>query len=195
MHNDISTNKNCLTMIKFMGRIVNFLGECTFKIMFYSFVIVQSKSTVTAPSPPAWHDWGYTNAFIVLMSIKMPENRGMNFKISNVNEFSFFLLHVHMYGVGQRLDKLTHMQQMNQIKHSELRPTRSYVTPGPLVMQATEDQTILRKCGQGRQVATSTSRLNILILNELYKQSKENTLGFYFQSSGLKFLILIFQFT
>ena len=40
MHNDISINNNYLMMIEFMGRMLNFSGECTFKIIFYYFVTV-----------------------------------------------------------------------------------------------------------------------------------------------------------
>lgn len=39
MHDDISKNKNCLTMMEFMGKMLNFSGEYTFK-MFQSFVTV-----------------------------------------------------------------------------------------------------------------------------------------------------------
>lgn len=47
----------------------------------------------------AW--MGYTNAFIVLMSIKMPEKGGMNFKISNVNEFWFFTTCTYVWGMTE----------------------------------------------------------------------------------------------
>lgn len=39
-HDDISMDNNCLIMIDSMGRMVNFSGECMFKVIFYSFVTV-----------------------------------------------------------------------------------------------------------------------------------------------------------